>query len=71
MFIIACSSGAGRSSRCYDVYRRDAVLRKTVTWLMEEYVLSIFLMVLLFIVVMVLGTGYFIRKSESVYDRII
>ena len=42
-----------------------------VQWLMEEYVLSIFLMVLLFIVVMVLGTGYFIRKSESVYDRII
>ena len=42
MFIIACSSGAGRSSRCYDVYRRDAVLRKTVTWLMEEYVYEIF-----------------------------
>ena len=42
-----------------------------VQWLMEKYVLSIFLMVLLFIVVMVLGTGYFIRKSESVYDRII
>lgn len=42
-----------------------------VQWLMEKYVLSIFLMVLLFIAVMVLGTGYFIRKSESVYDRII
>lgn len=42
-----------------------------VQWLMEKYVLSIFLMVLLFIAVMVLGTGYFIRKSETVYDRII
>ena len=42
-----------------------------VQWLMEKYVLSIFLMVLLYIAVMVLGTGYFIRKSESVYDRII
>ena len=42
-----------------------------VQWLMEKYVLSIFLMVILFIAVMVLGTGYFIRKSETVYDRII
>lgn len=42
-----------------------------VQWLMEKYVLSIFLMVLLYIAVMVLGTGYFIRKSETVYDRII
>ena len=55
MFIIACSSGAGRSSRCYDVYRRDAVLRKTVTWLMEEYVYENFSFI---------GSAYRIETDE-------
>ena len=42
-----------------------------VQWLLERYILSIFLMLAFFVTVLILGTGYFMKRSEAVYERIL
>lgn len=42
-----------------------------VQWLIERYILSILLMLAFFVIVLILGTGYFMKRSEAVYERIL
>ena len=42
-----------------------------VQWLIARNTMSVFYMLIIFVVIMVMGTGYFIKRTESGYDRLI